>query len=366
MENNDGTKNELKIELYPDRKPRYNFKKSPLRDIVPEDALETSFDKNKELAFIHENVPMLNGFYTAHCNHYPIRIKPDDIWILIVQAFSHHVNINSESLRSMFVDFSGKKELRINYPLSDLSQVNKKVLENFSEQINTKMKEFLGEELLNILTPNYSTTDYESLIVCKISIMGAFKKYFDYTLGLCGCGVPYLILEGTADDYEKIKSKAKYLSKYKFEWYINKIIPHIDKMIEAKKGKVDVNYFKNMIQNREETEYKPGLSGHGGYSYKVDHLSGWFLNFFAYWTDGYRGRYKEFNEDHLGVKDFDKLPSQMLTVPFKIVDETKGKTYEMKYKVGFIGCDKNKKNEVSVVTGWIVSPSSKEDRESIL
>ena len=359
MENNDGTKNELKIELYPDRKPRYSFEKSPLRNIVPKDALETSFDKNKELAFISENVPMLNGFYTAHCNHYPIRIKPDDIWILIVQAFSHHVNINSEELRDMFVNFSGKKELIIQYPLSDISQVNKKVLENFSEQINTKMKEFLGEELLNILTPNYSTTDYDSLIVCKISIMGAFKKYFDYTLDMVGCGIPYLILEGTADDYEKIKSKAKYLSKYKFEWYINKIIPHIDKMIEAKKEKSMLIILKILFK----IEKKQNMSLI--YLERVDHLSGWFLNFFAYWTYG-DGDYEQFTKDHLGVKDFEKLPSQMLIVPFKIVDEMKGETYEMKYKVGFIGCDKNEKNEVSAVTGWIVSPSSKEDRESIL
>ena len=122
----DNSKNEWKIELYPDRKPRYNFDKQPLSNIVPEDALQYSFDKNKELAFIDENVPMLNGFYTAHCNHYPIRVKPDDIWILIVQAFSHHVNINSESLRNMFVDFSGKKELVVNYPISNISEVDKK------------------------------------------------------------------------------------------------------------------------------------------------------------------------------------------------------------------------------------------------
>ena len=167
---------------------------------------------------------MLNGFYTAHCNHYPIIIKPDDIWLLIVQAFSHHVNINSESLRNMFVDFSGKKELSVDYPLSDIKEVNKQVLEDFSKQTNNKMKEFLGEKLMDILTPNYSTTDYDSLIICKISIIGSFKKYFDYTMSSCGCGVPYLILEGTAEDYEKIKSKSQYLSKYNFEWYINKII----------------------------------------------------------------------------------------------------------------------------------------------
>ena len=237
------TKEDTKIELYPDRKPRYEFEKQSLSFLVPDDVLSFSFDKDKKLGFAGDNVPILEGFYTAHTNHYPIRIKPDDIWLLIAQAFSHHVNINSESLRSMFVNFSGKKELVVKYPLSDISEVDKKLLEDFSEQINEQMKQFLGEKLLDILTPNYSTTDYDSSIVCKISIMGAFKKYFEYSMSIRGCGIPYIILEGTAEDYEKIKSKAQFLSKYKFSWYIKRIIPHINKMIKAKKGNVDANYF---------------------------------------------------------------------------------------------------------------------------
>ena len=123
------------------------------------------------------------------------------------------------------------------------------------------MKKYLGDNLLNILTPNFTTTNDESLIINKISIMGAFKKYFDYTMNLVGCGIPYLIFEGTTEDYKKIKEKALKLKKYKFDWYIDKFIPHIDKMIEAKEGKVDVDYFKNMIQSKEETEYELGLSG---------------------------------------------------------------------------------------------------------
>ena len=133
---------------------------------------------------------------------------------------------------------------------------------------------YLGKNILDTLTPNFSTTTYDSTIICKISIMGAFKKYFDYTMDLTGCGIPYLILEGTAEDYKKIITKAKGLKKYQFEWYIKRIIPHIEKMVEAKKGKVDVDYFKNMIQSKEKTEHKSGLSGIGGYDYKVDHLSG--------------------------------------------------------------------------------------------
>ena len=67
-----------------------------------------------------------------------------------------------------------------------------------------------------------------------------------------------LILEGEAEDYKKIKSKSEKLTKYEFVWYINRIIPHLDKMIEAKEGKIDNDYFKNMIQKKEETEIRIG------------------------------------------------------------------------------------------------------------
>ena len=80
--------------------------------------------------------------------------------------------------------------------MSSIEEVDRKVLENFSEQINDQMTKFLGKELIDVLTPNFTTTTYDSAIVSKISIMGAFKKYFNYEMNLCGCGLPYIILEG--------------------------------------------------------------------------------------------------------------------------------------------------------------------------
>ena len=71
--------NELKIELYPDREPRYSFDKDSLKKIIPKDALAYSFDKDKKLEYIKENTHVLNRFYTANNNHYTIRIKKDDI-----------------------------------------------------------------------------------------------------------------------------------------------------------------------------------------------------------------------------------------------------------------------------------------------
>ena len=145
------------------------------------------------------------------------------------------MNANSEKLKKYFVHFDGKKQLKVKYAIGDINKVDKKIFVNFSEQINEQMKKYLGKKLLDVLTPNFSTSDYDSKIVCKISIMGAFKKYFEYEMVLCGCGIPYIILEGTAQDYKNIIAKANELKKYEFDWYINKIIPHIKKWQKLKK-----------------------------------------------------------------------------------------------------------------------------------
>ena len=209
------------------------------------------------------------------------------------------------------------------------------------------MIEYLGEEILENLTPNFTTTNYNSLIISKLSIMGSFQKYFDYHMIAYICGNPYIILEGTAEDYIKIKKKAEYLKKYEFEWYIDRIIPIIQKMIDAKNGNIDVDFFKNIIQEQEF--YKVG--GCSPLKVKVVYINGWLLKFFAYDIDG-----KKFEDDRIKVQDFNKLANQLLNVPFKLTieDNSYKEEYEMEYQVGFIGCDQNKENEVFPVQGWLL------------
>ena len=71
------------------------FIKEPVKQLITEDRISDLFDINRNLVFINKSVPLLNGFFQAHINHYLIRIKPDNIWLLIVQALSNHVNSNS-------------------------------------------------------------------------------------------------------------------------------------------------------------------------------------------------------------------------------------------------------------------------------
>ena len=128
-------KYELKINLFSENIPQGKLEKHPVKNIINKETLGHSLDENQSLAFLEAIVPFLNGLYTAHINHYPFRIKPDDIWLLIVQAFSNHVNANSEELRNYFVNFDGKKTLEVIYPgIYYKENVNKEILENFSVQ----------------------------------------------------------------------------------------------------------------------------------------------------------------------------------------------------------------------------------------
>ena len=74
------------------------------------------------------------------------------------------------------------------------------------------------------------------------------------------------------DDYKKIIKKEKYLSKYKFDWNIKRIIPLIQKMVDAKKRIIDKFFFKSMINiYLEDIVCTP-----------EPYLNGWILQFFAY------------------------------------------------------------------------------------
>ena len=341
--------NETKILLYPNNKPQGNF----------------------PLDFKSYKVPILYGFYNAHALHYPIRLKPDDIWLLIIQAFSNHININSEKLRHKFVNFDGKKTLNIDFEqINDIKNIIKSHYEDFISQINNKMKNVLGEQLMDILTPNFTTTDNNSTIICKLSVMNAFKKYFEYKMkiGPAICGIPYIILEGNSEDYKEILKKINFLKKYDFNWYVDRIIPHIEKMVEAKEGNIDTNYFKSFIQDEKITESIGGgcLPPHlrKTNKIKVDYIKGWFLDFFAYFGKG--RKYQRVTGRYIKIEDFNTLAEQTLVVPFKIENKKIGEVNEKQFKVGFFGCFLNYKKEVCPASGWNVSKMTKQDKESFL
>ena len=68
----------------------------------------------------------------------------------------YHVNANSEQLRNYFVNFEGKTKLTVDIKCLKIEKEN---LEILVKEINQEMKKYMGNEIIENLTPDFTTTD---------------------------------------------------------------------------------------------------------------------------------------------------------------------------------------------------------------
>lgn len=168
---------------------------------------------------------------TAYANHLPLEISPDDIWLTVCQGFCTHILQNAEKLRKEFVDFDGKKELKIDLdsfifgsPDNDWTMA----FGSFSAQI----KEIIGAKMHSIFVHKFSTTTSLHTTIYEATLLSAMQKYFDYTI-CSACGIPRVRMLGKPEDWKELREKVASLSKYGVEWWIVKLLPVIDKLVAA-------------------------------------------------------------------------------------------------------------------------------------
>ena len=121
--------------------------------------------------------------------------------------------------------------------------------------MRTKIGENVKNDVVSLLTANYSTTGkVESLLSCA-TIMNTFKNYFEYGLMMTLCGIRKVHFLGTLDDWLLLREKAKQLQgltmhKDEFSTYVKGLLPVLDQFINTYQGKVD-NKFWDKIFNVE-------------------------------------------------------------------------------------------------------------------
>ena len=261
------------------------------------------WDENKIWSFGYHKV--LLGYLNAFVDHCPIKVSPNVIWQLILNAFSKHVNNYSEKLRNKFVNFEGIKDLSV-IKVGSIRDIYK-YKDQIIDELTKKISENVGDELVKVLTPNFSTSTKNSIISGKVSIMSSFKKYFRYHASMAVCGIPYILLEGTLKDWEKILEKLKFLSKYDFS--NEKMEKDIEEIINTKKGKINLDFWRKIImETKKEEDDWIGCGSEG-----KDKITGWILDF-------YEGLFETLSRDSY-------LVDEVLEVPIEIIEiEGKKKT----------------------------------------
>ena len=283
----------------------------------------------------------ISGMREAYWHHRPITLSPDMIWVLIAQGFSHHVNANAEALRDRMVDFEGKKELTCICDVESIEQIDwEKTVDSFSINIAENTKGDIAE----IIKADFSTTTQIERIASEITLMSAVKDYFVFTAAMIGCGIPYVGLEGTPDDWQRVYDKAMQLRDYDLEWWIDELEPVLRQIVASSKGETNKRFWRNMFRVHTKKAYG-----------SLECLDGWMAKFFPY------NRYEErLPLDTLYLNNIDRLPDEMVKVDARVFNMMTGEDTPVELWAGFVGLTQNNKNYMlTPKLGWMVRVKEK-------
>ena len=273
----------------------------------PLEIFHYTLDTNEEEIFSHEKSSLIQGLIYAYKNHYPITVTPDMIWILILQGFSRFMEKYENLVRERFVNFTGKKDLKVERLDYSPQSATKEVWDGIMKEFVEKIGKNVGQETIDNLECNFSTTSPAALVTSQVSIMSAMKQYFTYKVLMAGCGISSITLEGSLQDWEKIKSKLEFLSTKALKWWTKHLIPIIDNIIATKKyynskGKLSkelIEFWKGMIR----------LKGKGD-MYDPHMVNGWIVKFIPNLSNEKPEVYEEIYETN--------VPDQIISCPMEL------------------------------------------------
>ena len=309
--------------------------------------LHSNFDTDKKEFYNYGKQSLFRGLMEAYGSHYPITITPDMILLLFLQGYSRFMEDHSEKLRNIYVNFQGQKTLTVvrngMTPETAKPEDWRGIIDEFTKNIAGE----IGENIISNLKSNFTTTTPVTLTTSQISIMSAMKKYFKYEVVMLVCGISSITLEGSLEDWEKIKSKFEFFSKEEFGLnpWIKSLIPIIDKIIETKK------YYN---QNKTITEelrhfWKDIIRVKRGGIYQPDVIDGWIIKFVPNVSGEKPTIYYQLDDD--------KIPDQVLSCPLKLrlINGTKEIEYDCALTSGFYGMIQDKETyNIKPVIGYAI------------
>lgn len=305
--------------------------------------------KNDNLCYLGQDM-FFKFMVEAYADHRPIVLSPDIIWNVIAQGFSQHINNNPEALRDRIVYHEkGKIELSV-MTKEELHSPNVKwdeLLDAFDKQIAESTK----DNLADVMRADFSTTDKTARIVSQMTLMSSVKAFFDYSVIYVKCGIPSITLEGTPEDWLKVRNKAIQLRKYDLDWWLIDLIPILNEFFQASQGNVHKAFWRNIVKKDRPEKFVGGGCSWGD---RPTELDGWFLKLMPYDRKGKRTPNKVSYE-------YDDMPSQVINVDFMYKNLETNTTTPMEMLCGFVGIEVDSTtNAMRPKLGWMVCEKDKQ------
>jgi hypothetical protein len=222
--------------------------------------------------------PLVAAAHQAWCDHRPLVLSPDMIWLAILQGLAQHVKNDPERLRGRFVSFAGREELSVvRDDLVNDSPENPwpEVVREFSDQVHAE----LGPEHA-WLAADFSTTGPKERVAADIVLLDAMQPFFEYR-AVAACGIPSILLEGTVDDWQRLADKVDRLERYDLGWWLDHLRPIARQFARAAAGDVDLDHWRNIYKR---------LHAYGG-----SLANSWLVKLMPYLKQWHTGQFTERN-----------------------------------------------------------------------
>ena len=356
--------------LTPNSTPQYNTKESVkniLSDFIKKAEKSSSKNIKEDRRHVNDMLPFegttevamegigdygfFSAIYECYNNHWGLRMIPDDWWYTIIRTVAIAIDEHSkeDEVRKYFVNHEGK--IRLTVVVDDTCGIDyEKFFRDMTELIQSNIK---VEKYVNTIRSDFTTSTETHQIVSEITVMSSMQEYFEYCIRT-RCGIPFVELEGTEDDWVKLKTKVLDLKKILKPihssigltpaWW-KKIEVICDKLIDTYRGDEGMKGCWSKIRKRRQLKawwskiFSHEQHGFGSGSYVT--YDGWFLT--------------DLLNISLKVESFRSIPSGLVSVPLIFDEEgheTKGAIVS-----GIAGIKIDETNKVPVVSstyGWAI------------
>ncbi len=213
--------------------------------------------------------PLASAVQRAFVEHRPLVLTPDVIWLTIANGVARHVDQNAESLRSFFVKHEGRATITVEGPPD--GQLDATGWAGAIGGWTGGIREAVPAEMVELFECNFSTSTPECRTAAAITMMGAFKQYFEYEM-MCVCGIPEVELRGTVADWRRIRARVDVLAVLDLEWWAERLRPVCDAFVATADGRPERAFWQQI--------HIP-LAIYGGQS-----AVGWIIELFPYRATG--------------------------------------------------------------------------------
>eukprot|EP01083_Nonionella_stella_P182663 657802_1 len=308
----------------------------------------------------------------AWTQHYPLKLSPSHILLLVLQGIAIHVDKNSEKLRDKYVQHEQTMDLKI-YRDADADDF---VFGRKDNDWSSVIKEFCAQidkntvaDTVGLMESDFSCSTLVEKISSKVTVMDICKNYFRYYgYSGCACGFPKITLKGNKQDWIKLKIKCQQLlqkkvdKKFGAQWS-QSLMPVLDRFIAAYDGNIDCIFWNSMVYQSERQYMGSGPS-------IPEQYHGWINVFFPF-MQGYKGLfagngycfapYQMYEHQKLerwfgnGGVECSKYPSGLSSAPVTWTDLIQDETHKLKFYSGFMGYKQCSKTfELEPVVSWFI------------